>query len=99
MKKAAKVRAEVNAFIDRVFEGCDVILSPTTLLAAQRKDAEVDNEKGFTSDLFSIVCNLTGIPALSVPCGLDGRGPPVAGRDYGKARTGGRHIPRGGIFS
>ena len=77
LEKAAKVRAEVNAFIDRVFEGCDVILSPTTLLAAQRKDAEVDNEKGFTSDLFSIVCNLTGIPALSVPCGLDGRGLPV----------------------
>lgn len=76
LEKAAKVRAEVNAFIDRVFEGCDVILSPTTLLAAQRKDAEVDNEKGFTSDLFSIVCNLTGIPALSVPCGLD-RGLPV----------------------
>ena len=77
LEKAAKVRAEVNAFIDRVFEGCDVILSPTTLLAAQRKDAEVDNEKGFTSDLFSSVCNLTGIPALSVPCGLDGRGLPV----------------------
>lgn len=77
LEKAAKVRAEVNAFIDRVFEGCDVILSPTTLLAAQRKYAEVDNEKGFTSDLFSIVCNLTGIPALSVPCGLDGRGLPV----------------------
>lgn len=77
LEKAARVRAEVNAFIDRVFEGCDVILSPTTLLAAQRKDAEVDNEKGFTSDLFSIVCNLTGIPALSVPCGLDGRGLPV----------------------
>ena len=77
LEKAAKVRAEVNAFIDRVFEGCDVILSPTTLLAAQRKDADVDNEKGFTSDLFSIVCNLTGIPALSVPCGLDGRGLPV----------------------
>lgn len=77
LEKAARVRAEVNAFIDRVFEWCDVILSPTTLLAAQRKDAEVDNEKGFTSDLFSIVCNLTGIPALSVPCGLDGRGLPV----------------------
>lgn len=77
LEKAARVRAEVNAFIDRVFEGYDVILSPTTLLAAQRKDAEVDNEKGFTSDLFSIVCNLTGIPALSVPCGLDGRGLPV----------------------
>ena len=77
LAKAAKVRAEVHAFIDRVFEGSDGILSPTTLLAAQRKDAEVDNEKGFTSDLFSIVCNLTGIPALSVPCGLDGRGLPV----------------------
>lgn len=77
LEKAARVRAEVNEFIDRVFEGCDVILSPTTLLAAQRKDAEVDNEKGFTSDLFSIVCNLTGIPALSVPCGRDSRGLPV----------------------
>ena len=73
----APLEKAANAFIDRVFEGCDVILSPTTLLAAQRKDAEVDNEKGFTSDLFSIVCNLTGIPALSVPCGLDGRGLPV----------------------
>ena len=76
-KKAEKVRAEVNEFIDKVFEGCDIILSPTTLLAAQRNDAEVDNEKGFTSDLFSIVCNLTGIPALSVPCGVDSRGIPV----------------------
>ena len=31
----------------------------------------------YLNDVFTIPANLAGVPAISVPCGLDQRGPPV----------------------
>jgi aspartyl-tRNA(Asn)/glutamyl-tRNA(Gln) amidotransferase subunit A len=31
----------------------------------------------YLSDLFTIPANLAGVPAISIPCGLDGAGLPV----------------------
>jgi aspartyl-tRNA(Asn)/glutamyl-tRNA(Gln) amidotransferase subunit A len=71
------IRERVREQIADILDKYDIILSPTTLLCALKKHEEVSNEKGFTSDLFSIVCNLTGIPALNVPMGFDGNNIPV----------------------
>ena len=70
-------RERVREYIDQLFDTTDIVLSPTTLLHTSKKHEEVSNEKGFTSDLFSIICNLTGIPAMTIPMGLDANGIPV----------------------
>ncbi len=75
--RANMVREETKVKIANVLSSYDVIVSPTTLLRAARRDEEIPAEKGFTSDLFSIVCNLTGIPAISVPMGKDLNGVPM----------------------
>ncbi len=77
INKAYLTREKVREQIADILDGYDVILSPTTLLRALKKHEDIPNEKGFTSDLFSIVCNLTGIPALSIPMGFDGNGIPL----------------------
>lgn len=77
VKDAFLVMESTKQYIATVLSDCDVILSPTTLMRALKKHEEVSNEKGFTSDLFSIVCNLTGIPALTLPMGLDSNGIPL----------------------
>ncbi len=71
------IRERVREQISDILDKYDIILSPTTLLTALKKHEEITNEKGFTSDLFSIVCNLTGIPALSVPMGYDSNNIPL----------------------
>ncbi len=54
----------------------DVLLSPTTPTTAFPL-----GEKGrrrstmYLGDVFTLSCNLAGLPGLSVPCGFDGRGP------------------------
>ena len=60
-----------------LFDVADIIVCPTTLMRTLKKHEEISNEKGFTSDLFSIVCNLTGIPAITIPMGRDCNGIPV----------------------
>ena len=71
------VREKTREYISDLLDGCDIILSPTTLMHTLKKHEEVSNEKGFTSDMFSIVCNLTGIPALTIPMGFDTNGIPL----------------------
>lgn len=77
VKDAFIIMESTKQYVATVLAECDVILSPTTLMRALKKHEEVSNEKGFTSDLFSIVCNLTGIPALTLPMGLDSNGIPL----------------------
>ena len=77
IESAKVVREKTKEKIADILSEFDVIVSPTTLLCAVKRNEEVPVEKGFTSDLFSIVCNLTGIPAISVPMGKDKNGIPM----------------------
>lgn len=75
--KALITRERVRQYVAELFDTVDIVLSPTTLLHTLKKHEEISNEKGFTSDLFSIICNLSGVPALTIPMGLDVNGIPV----------------------
>jgi len=69
--KALITRERVRQYVAELFDTVDIVLSPTTLLHTLKKHEEISNEKGFTSDLFSIICNLSGVPAMTIPMGLD----------------------------
>jgi len=77
-KKAAEVRTLVKRDFDEAFKACDVIATPTAPSAAFRIGERVEDPLTmYLSDIFTISCNLAGIPGISVPCGFTKDGLPI----------------------
>ncbi len=76
--QAQKVRTLIRREFDRAFERVDVLVSPTSPTTAfPLGDRTGDPLAMYLSDVCAVPANLAGIPALSLPVGLDGRGMPV----------------------
>src|SRR5262249_17522086 len=61
----------------RLFAEVDAILSPSVPWVAPAQDPALGDDGGEGEMLYSAVYNLTGLPALSVFCGLGTEGLPV----------------------
>lgn len=79
--QAQKVRTLIKKDFDDVFHaGVDAILTPATPSAAFGiADAELaaDPVKMYLNDVFTVTVNMAGLPAISVPAGLDSKGLPL----------------------
>jgi aspartyl-tRNA(Asn)/glutamyl-tRNA(Gln) amidotransferase subunit A len=75
--KAQKVRALIKQDFARAFEQCDVILTPTAPSAAFGIGETTDPLAMYLNDVFAVPASLAGLPAMSVPGGLDGQGLPL----------------------
>jgi aspartyl-tRNA(Asn)/glutamyl-tRNA(Gln) amidotransferase subunit A len=76
--KALKVRRLVKKDYDEAFETCDVVMGPTTPTAAFRVGEKSDDPLAmYLSDVYTVSCNLAGLPGLSIPCGFTKAGLPV----------------------
>jgi aspartyl-tRNA(Asn)/glutamyl-tRNA(Gln) amidotransferase subunit A len=75
--KAQKVRALIKQDFARAFEKCDVILTPTAPSAAFGIGETTDPLAMYLNDVFAVPASLAGLPAMSVPGGLDGQGLPL----------------------
>lgn len=91
--KVLRVRALIKDGFRRAFEGLDAIVCPTLPATAARVDQqEFEFPHGVRKSVMdayvghSAPGNITGLPALSVPCGFDSNGLPVGlqiiGRPY-----------------
>ena len=70
---------------EKAFESFDVLVSPTSPTTAFELGARVDDPLAmYLSDVFTIPADLAGVPAISVPCGVDGNGLPVGLQFTGK---------------
>ena len=70
--KAQKVRRLISQDFAHAFKSCDMIMSPTTPSTAFKIGEKVsDPVQMYLSDTFTIAANLAGLPAMSIPCGLD----------------------------
>ena len=68
---AQKVRTLIRRDFLQAFEQCDAIVTPTTPTAAFKiGEKSADPLQMYLSDIFTISCNLAGIPGISVPCGF-----------------------------
>ena len=77
-KKASQVRTLIKNDFDSAFKVCDVIATPTAPTAAFRLGEKLEDPLTmYLSDIFTISCNLAGLPGISVPCGFTGEGLPV----------------------
>ncbi len=77
-KKASQVRTLIKNDFDSAFNVCDVIATPTAPTAAFRLGEKLEDPLTmYLSDIFTISCNLAGLPGISVPCGFTGEGLPV----------------------
>ena len=75
---AQRVRTLIVRDHERAFAQCDVLLSPTSPSTAFAIGAKTDDPLAmYLNDIFTVPANLAGIPALSMPGGLDDRGLPV----------------------
>jgi aspartyl-tRNA(Asn)/glutamyl-tRNA(Gln) amidotransferase subunit A len=76
--RAQKVRALIVRDFSDVFEKVDALLTPTTPSAAFAQGENMDDPiKMYLNDLFTVPSNLAGVPAVSVPSGLDANGLPL----------------------
>ena len=75
--KAQKVRALIKQDFRNAFEQCDVILTPTAPSAAFGIGETTDPLAMYLNDVFAVPASLAGLPAMSVPGGLDGDGLPL----------------------
>jgi aspartyl-tRNA(Asn)/glutamyl-tRNA(Gln) amidotransferase subunit A len=76
--QAQKVRTLIIRDYESAFSSFDVLISPTSPTTAFPIGAKVDDPMAmYLNDIFTIPANLAGVPAISLPCGLDGAGLPV----------------------
>ena len=84
--QAQKVRTLIARDFERAFESCDVLLTPTAPSAAfALGEKQADPLAMYLNDVFTVPASLAGLPAMSVPGGLDKDGLPLGLQIIGKA--------------
>jgi len=69
--KGLKVRTLIKNDFDKVFKNFDAIISPTSPTTAFKIGDRVNDPLSmYLSDIYTVSANLSGIPAISVPCGF-----------------------------
>ena len=77
-RKAQQVRTLITRDYEHAFASVDVVAMPTAPTTAFRLGEKVEDPlQMYLADVFTVSANLSGLPAISVPCGRDGQGLPV----------------------
>jgi aspartyl-tRNA(Asn)/glutamyl-tRNA(Gln) amidotransferase subunit A len=84
--QASKVRTLIARDFDEAWQRCDLLLTPTAPSAAfALGEKSADPLAMYLNDVFTVPSSLAGLPAMSVPGGLDGQGLPLGLQVIGKA--------------
>jgi aspartyl-tRNA(Asn)/glutamyl-tRNA(Gln) amidotransferase subunit A len=84
--KAQQVRTLIRRDFERAFEAVDVVAMPTTPTPAFRLgEHTADPLEMYLADIFTVSAPLSGLPAMSVPCGLTAARLPVGLQLTGRA--------------
>ena len=84
--KAQKVRKLIKNDFDDAYKKVDAILTPSTPSAAFKIGEKTNDPISmYLNDIFTVPVNLAGLPAISIPAGLDVKGYPLGLQIIGKA--------------
>ena len=84
--KAQKVRKLIKNDFDDAYKKVDAILTPSTPSAAFKIGEKTNDPISmYLNDIFTVPVNLAGLPAISIPAGLDTKGYPLGLQIIGKA--------------
>ena len=84
--KAQKVRKLIKNDFDDAYKKVDAILTPSTPSAAFKIGEKTNDPISmYLNDIFTVPVNLAGLPAISIPAGLDSKGYPLGLQIIGKA--------------
>ena len=83
--RAQKIRALILKDFTDIFQTVDALVTPTAPSAAFAQGEKMDDPvKMYLNDVFTVPGNMSGIPGLSVPAGLDAHGLPLGLQVLGK---------------
>ena len=83
--RAQKVRTLIKRDFDEAFQKVDAIVTPTTPGVAFRLGERTEDPlQMYLADVFTLACNLAGLPGMSVPCGFSSNGLPIGLQILGK---------------
>ncbi len=84
--KAQKVRKLIKNDFDDAYKKVDAILTPSTPSSAFKIGEKTNDPVSmYLNDIFTVPVNLAGLPAISIPAGLDAKGYPLGLQIIGKA--------------
>jgi aspartyl-tRNA(Asn)/glutamyl-tRNA(Gln) amidotransferase subunit A len=82
--KAQKVRRLISEDFTNAFQEVDVIMGPVAPTTAWDIGSIKDSTQMYLSDIYTLGVNLAGLPAMSIPCGLDTNAMPIGLQIIGK---------------
>lgn len=84
-KKAQQVRTLIKNEFNKVFEKYDILIIPTSPVTAFGIGEKSDNPlEMYMADICTVPINVAGVPAISIPCGVDKEGLPIGMQIIGK---------------
>jgi aspartyl-tRNA(Asn)/glutamyl-tRNA(Gln) amidotransferase subunit A len=84
--KAQKVRKLIKNDFDEAYKKVDAILTPSTPSSAFKIGEKTNDPVSmYLNDIFTVPVNLAGLPAISIPAGVDAKGYPLGLQIIGKA--------------
>ena len=94
--KALKVRRRIKEAFERAFATYDLLLGPVTQATAPLLgEATADPVRAYPADVYTVPANLTGLPAVSLPWGVDRKGLPIGVQLTGRWFEEGRLLQAG----
>jgi aspartyl-tRNA(Asn)/glutamyl-tRNA(Gln) amidotransferase subunit A len=83
--RAQKVRTLIRQDFTKAFEQVDAILSPASPVPPFKLGEKMDDPLSmYLMDVFTLTCNLAGLPGLSLPCGFTKSNLPIGLQILGK---------------